>query len=233
MFDSNEVLLDPSILVADAPETELVGQRTLDQFTEGGDGVALYVPAAFADVVADCDAYREDSTFELFLGDISSGITDFADLQALLDGDAIRRFSARDHEFRRDDVPYQLVYDRLTDAHPPQTRGELADVLFDEFVFLFERSWVASRLKKPLDRLVQVDEGVRHLRVENAAVDHLVDSSDDYVTDRLRRLDGQPGWDWAALGGRASTLLAEDDEFVDALTEVGHVRDSLALLFEL
>lgn len=230
MFDSNEVLLDPSILVADDPETELVGQRTLDQFIEGGDGVSVYVPAAFADVVENCDAYREDSTFELFRGDISAGITDFEELRGLLDGDAIRTFSAAD---RRTEPPYQLVYDRLTDDHPPQMKGELADVLFDEFVFLFERSWVASRLKKPLDQLLQVDPGVRHLRVERRAVDDLVDSSDDYVTRRLRRLYQQPGWDWAALGGRASTLLAEDDEFVDALTGVGQVPDSLALLFEL
>jgi hypothetical protein len=230
MFDSNEVLLDPSILVADDPETELVGQRTLDQFTEGDDGVSLHVPAAFVDVVADCDAYNEDSTFELFLGDISSGITDFDDLQTLLDRDAIRQFSAAD---RRGEPPYRLVYDHLTDEHPPQTKGSLADVLFDEFVFLFERSWVASRLKKPLDKLLQVDEGIRTLRVENRAVSHLVDSSDDYVTDRLRRLDEQPGWDWGALGGPASDLLAPDDEFVDALTNVGQVPDSLALLFEL
>lgn len=233
MFDSNEVLVDPSILVADEPDIQLVGQQTLGRYTEDDSGVTVYVPAAFADVVTECDAYREDSTFELFLGDISSGITDFDELRRLLATDGVKQFSGRVVEKRRDDVPYDLVHDRLTSAHPPQTKGELADVLFDEFVFLFEQSWVASRLKKPLDKLLQVDAGVRHLRLDDDAVDDLAGSSTDYVTDRLRKLDQQPGWDWAALGGRASTLLAADDQFVDALTDVGDVRDALVLLFEL
>lgn len=234
MFDSNEVLLDPSILVADDTE-RLIDQHRLDEYQGGNTGgMDVYVSAAFAEVVENCDAYREDSTFEMFRGKISSrqGILDYDVLQQNITASHVRRFSGHEQQSRREDIDYDYVYRQLIDNHPPQTQGELADVLFDEFVFLFERSWVTSRIKQPLVELIDADVGVRNVDFDDDAVGTLIDSSSDPVTNNLRSFDRRAGWEWAAVGGRSSEFFT-DGAFTDALTRMGRARDSLALLFHL
>lgn len=94
-------------------------------------------------------------------------MVDFEELEETVT--EFERFSARAYE-RTEGVDYKDAYEVFLERHPPAVRGELHKVLYDEFVFLFERSWIASRVKESQGEVTDVP-GLRRLVFDRDELD--------------------------------------------------------------
>lgn len=229
MFESNQVMLDPSILVAERTDKRISqrGWGTSPQFE-------VYIPESFYNLVRDSDSYRDDPTFSYFLGNLSSeNISRFSELESLVvESETYTPFSPEDVDEFRLNIDYDAIQATFNKEYPKSREGELANVLFEEFVFLFEQSWIPSRLKKPLNDIIDIDEGVRNIDFDRDAVDELTTAAKEETLQKLRRLKQQSRWRWIALGGEAGALLNYDNDLVRAMLGIGLAHEALCLRFD-
>lgn len=229
MFDSNQVMLDPSILVAANTDKRISGWR----FGESSD-FQLYISQSFRDLVRESDSYAADPTFSYFLGRLSSeNITSYSELENMvLETDRFTTFSPTQIEEYKLDIDYQSIQATFTKEFPESREGQLPHVLYDEFVFLFEQSWIPSRLKKPLNDIIDIDTGIRNIDFDREAVDELISGAQEETLRQLRSLKQQNRWRWIALGGKAAAVLNYDNDLVKAMLAIGLAHEAVCLRFD-
>lgn len=216
----NNALLDPSLMLA---ENSIASTFYLvREFAESGEKFRFYYSQAFRRLISKPDSLKETSGIKFFLH--GAYPSDLEELNAL-----VKQFSYAISEF----VPtpkqiekYSFAYDALSEEL--EYRGELydrelLDILFEEWIFLEEYSWVVSRIKKPFTRLVAAGAG--SIQFSRRAVDVLINRTlrrgrNEFISnvDRLRAFGK-----WIAVGGAsaAARLIISDVLGITVPTAIG------------
>lgn len=221
-MESNHVIVDPSLLLA----AEADNRPTQNYY----DGFEFYISEAFADTVRANDEYVDDPTFEFFTGYLKfNELESYEKLESVVDG--FETFSGQREEQRTNEhIDYERVHRHFQDRYSSASDGQIADVLYDEFVFLFERSWIASRVKKSQNKVTDVP-GLRKFFFERNELDAIADQLPQKHQDKIRTLKSGRKWTWLALGiqvtgaGFAAPLSS-------AIFTAGLAQKSLALVFD-
>lgn len=229
MFNSNQVMIDPSLLVTSNAD-KFISRWNFSPSTD----FDLYISQSFQDLVRESDSYAEDPTFSYFIGNLSTeNVTDYTKLERIvLESEEYTAFNPDDIEDYQLEADYQTIQTKFMEEFPKSQKGALANVLYDEFVFLFERSWIPARFKKPLNDIVDIDSGIRNIDFDREAVDELTTNARDETLTRLRVLKQKNRWRWIALGGEAGAVLDYDNSLVRAMLAIGVAHEMVCLRFD-
>lgn len=206
---ANNVLIDPSLILVRNSITNTF--NLIRESSNIGEKFRFYYPRSFQRLIRKEEPYERISGVKFFLH--GAYHSDIRELNTLM-----KEFSNIIYEF----VPsleqterYGHVYEMLSEEL--EYRGELADlelldILFEEWIFLQEYSWVVSRIKKPFNRLTA--SGAICIQFGRRTVDILTNRTlrrehDEFISivDRLRAFGK-----WIAVGGAtaASRLIIPD-----------------------
>lgn len=225
MLDSDTLMIDPSILVSANADKGI--QSSFGRFGAGTDEGSIYVSSAFKHVVEESEDYSEDATFNFFIGRLSpKNLVPYPELKSLLESYEI--FDADQIESSSYDIHYSAVREVYRDRYPSTTKGKLADVLYDEFVFLAERSQVPSRTQKSPDTDI---DGVRTFSLSEEEVDELLQQAPGNYVQQLRSRKRRTGWNYITTMGGFETLYSTDDPFGQALISLGLAPGLLAIKY--
>lgn len=188
------VLIEPSLLV---------DERTLNKVTDYlhqyrfGEKYKFFIPSKFVHLLSDAERNVKDI---LFFAN-SARMVDLKELKAVLENKAVAKFEIQ----LRDREKHNMFYENLV----AETQNEvIAEILFEEWIFLQEKSWIISRLKKPFIYFVKAGSASLELgkRTLDLAVRKTLKKPGERIitnADRLRALAK-----WIAVGGSpALTIL--------------------------
>lgn len=217
---ANNVLIDPSLILA---ENSIINTFNLiRESSTKGEKFKFYYPRSFQRLIRKDESYERISGVKFFLH--GAYHSDIRELNILM-----KEFSNMVYEF----VPsteqmerYAHVYEMLSEEL--EYRGELTDlelldILFEEWIFLQEYSWVVSRIKKPFNRLIA--SGTICVQFGRRTIDILTNRTlrrehDEFISivDRLRAFGK-----WIAVGGAtaASRLIIPDMTGITVPTIIG------------
>jgi hypothetical protein len=207
------VLIEPSLLV---------DERTLNKVTDYlhqyrfGERYKFFIPSKFVYLLS--DAERNVKNILFFAN--SARMVDLKELKALLEKEVIAKFEIQP----RDREKHSIFYENLL----AETQNEvITEILFEEWIFLQEKSWIISRLKKPFVCFVKA--GSASLELGKRALDRAVRKTlkkpaESIITnaERLRALAK-----WIAVGG--SPVLTIFNPIVGA---IGGVATGYFLLID-
>lgn len=209
------VMIDPSLLVARWKIQDTINRAMVLKDKEGYE---LFVPKAFLDFVESRDKLRGSAWLDFFSQ--RSRITDAKRLRDLVLGyssllvpfDITRDFHDKYGEFRRSLVEHLGLREAADNL--------LVDTLFQEWVFLVERSWIVSRIKRPFTHFIE--SGAASLSVgretTRKAFDRLtrrtLKKNEFYLMTRIDRLRALGKW--IAAGG--SPVLSYYEPLMGALS---------------
>lgn len=219
-MESNDVAVDPSLLV-DATADR---RPRYDRYGE----FSYFVSESFQNLVEESSSYRDDPTFSFYIGSLGTDrLTGFQELQETVT--SFEPFSAEEIN-KEANIDYQGARDWFEREHPPAVDGKLADVLFDQFVFLFERSWVASRVKRSQNEVTDVP-GLRRFVFDRDELEAVERQLPQEYQNKIRELKSGRRWKWVSLG------LTVTGGFVGgpvggAIFGAGLAQESLALIFD-
>jgi len=205
----NNVLIDPSLMLA---ENSIANTFDLiKELGKSGEKFRFYYPQAFRRLISKPESSKETPGIKFFLH--GAYPSDPKELNAFLEQFSyiISEFIPTPEQIEK----YSFTYDTL--SKELEYRGELydrelLDILFEEWIFLQEYSWVVSRIKKPFNRLVAA--GAVCIQFSRRTVDILINRTlrrehDEFISnvDRLRAFGK-----WIAVGGAAaaSRLIIPD-----------------------
>jgi hypothetical protein len=221
-MDSDRVLVDPSILLAAQADTR-PPEMHYDEFS-------FSISESFAKVVRNNDGYVDDPSFEFF-----TGYLDFNELRSYDELETLVRefetFSGRQAEKAyRDYIDYEAVQEIFQKRYNSNSDGEIANILYDEFVFLFERSWIASRVKKSQNEVTDVP-GLRKFVFDRNELNEVANKLPEEHQEKIRTLKGGRKWKWFGFGVHVSAE-ALSSTLGTAIFTAGLVQNSLGLIFD-
>ncbi|MFC7205298.1 hypothetical protein ACFQJC_17445 [Haloferax namakaokahaiae] len=215
-MDTDNLMLDPSLLVSRTAD-----KRATNEFKH-------YISRSFAELVNSCDSYTEDPTFNFFIGNLSTeSVLPYGELERLVK--EYELFSPELDEYTSN-IKYDEVRELFKERYPPSQMGKLSDVLFDEFVFLFERSWIASRVRKSEDEVTNVP-GLRRFIFQRDELDAVANKVPEKYQKKLRTLKRGRKWKWIALGAQVTGAMVSGP-VGSAIFSIGLAQNSIALLFD-
>ncbi|GGM52800.1 hypothetical protein [Haloarcula argentinensis] len=221
-MDSDRVIVDPSLLIS-AEADKRPPEMEYDQFS-------FSISDSFAQVVRNNDAYVDDSTFEFFTGYLDfPDLVSYGELETVVD--EFDTFSGEQAEKAyTEDIDYEEVQATFRKRYPMDSDGKVADVLYDEFVFLFERSWIASRVKKSQNEVTNIP-GLRKFIFERDELDAIANKLPQEHQDKIQTLKGGRKWKWIALGIHVGGA-AFSGPLGSAIFTTGLAQNSLGLIFD-
>jgi hypothetical protein len=219
-------MIDPSLLVSATADKGL--QSGLESFKGGNDEFETFVSNRFVQLVNESTAYSDDPTFSHFMGRLSNkSVTEFAELREIVAG--VETFSPADVEESSFSVDYDTVEAEFLDRYPPATKGALGEVLYEEFVFLLERSQIASRTSRTPEKDLN---GVHTLALNKEEVEEMLEQSDGNYFRQLEHRKKKKGWNYIHTIDAVEELLDPTHVLADAMFDVGMVPGMLAIEFD-
>lgn len=226
MFDSETLMIDPSILVSRRADNGL--QAGLSQFGASSTEEEIYIPRTFKQIVEESDGYSDDPSFSFFIGRLQpSSLVRYDELESMLQ--SYETFDIDQIESSSYDFDYESIREVFRDRYPPTTKGNLADVLYEEFVFLAERSQISSRTSNSPD--VDID-GVRSFSLTKKEVEELLDDAPGNYVQQLRSRKQRTGWNYITTMGGMDSLYTTDDPLGQALISIGLAPGLLAIEYD-
>lgn len=168
----DDLIIDPSLIVT--PKYTEIAETVEQNYRT----IHFHVPRSFYDVLEEYDRFSEDEKLPPQIRFFNS----YVDMPSLAEVNArfqqldVGRFSAE-----RYFEEYNIVYDALNESLPyardrQQMEGRysvdgdpLTDILFEEYVFLQERSGLVSRLKKTINNFI--DAGISIIETSEEVFD--------------------------------------------------------------
>ena len=195
-MENLNVLIDPSLLVDERTLNKVVDY--LNQYTLDVKKEQFFVSSVFVELLTNAERNMKDI---LFFSN-AARMVDLKELKSILEKERIIKFSVSP----ADREEYSALYESLLD----ETKSEnIAEILFEEWVFLQKQSWVISRIKKTFIYLVKA--GAVSIEVGKKGLDYAVrktlKKSDQNIiknADRMRALAK-----WIAVGGAATSNLLD------------------------
>jgi hypothetical protein len=210
--NKNNVLLDPSLIVA-ASSLE----NTIKYFSELKDGdISFSIPESFDKLVKSRDFNVEHPIYKFSL--LNAKPSRLEDIYGFVEeySHLIGFFKPSDSQLEK----YNDYFRELSElrVYPFEFYDmNIAGLLYEEFIFLQENSYVVSRIKKPFAKLI--DAGAVCIQYGRNVTDRLIRTTvrkdEEIITnvDRLRSLGK-----WIAVGG--DVLLPYFEPHI-ALTKLG------------
>ena len=189
------VLIEPSLLVDERTLHTVV--ENIHQYRFEKKEHEFFVPSKFIYLLSDAERYIKNILFFAY----PPRMIDMKELRGILAKEkVIQKFEIQSHHRQK----YAIFYERLLE----ETKNDvITEILFEEWVFLQEKSWVISRIKKPFSHFVRagavsVEFGRRTLDLATKRT--LKKDDRDIITnvDRLRAFAK-----WIAVGGSAFSAL--------------------------
>jgi hypothetical protein len=226
MFDSKNLMIDPSILVSRRADKGL--QTGFNQFTSETDQTTVYVSSSFKTLVERSTSYNDDPSFSFFIGRLKpKNIVPYNELESLVD--SYEEFHYDEVESSSYGINYEEIGEVFRERYPPTTRGKLSDILHEEFVFLAERSQIPSRTQKTPDTDI---DGVRSFSLSEEELEELLDQAPGNYTEQLRFHKQKKGWNYINTMGGVDTLFNINDPLGQALVNVGLAPGLLAIQYD-
>ena len=196
-------MIDPSLIVA---------RRTINntfslirEFYSRGRELRFYFPKSFQNVLYGSETYEENPVFNFFLQ--KAYPSDLRELRTLTEehSNIIIGFEvSQEHKEK-----YRWFYESLSEQ--PRFWGEYFDeavlsVLFEEWIFLHEYSWVVSRVKKPFNKFI--DAGTVCLQFGKKTVETLTRKTlNKNDNDLINKIDMLKAFGkWIAVGWLSASL---------------------------
>ena len=195
---SNGVLIDPSLILAKNSIRNTF--HLVEKSSTADTRFKFFYPASLRRLIQRDDLSVRNSSIKFFLqnaypsdiGELRTGIKEYSDI---LSGFEL----TLEHREKYGQV-YEALYQELYSGEELFSE-DIANILFEEWVFLNEHSWVVSRIKKPFNRFVTA--GSICLQFGNRTVDLLIRKTlkmknDELISkvDKLRAFGK-----WIAVGG--------------------------------
>lgn len=206
---TNNVLIDPSLILAENSISNTFD--LIREFSKSGEKFRFFYPRSFQRLISKPEPSKETASIKFFLH--GAYPSDLKELNVLMKkfSNFIFEFSPTPEQIEKYGHAYETLAEEL------EYRGELSDrelldILFEEWIFLQEYSWVVSRIKKPFNRLVAA--GAVCIQFSRRTMDILINRTlrrehDEFISnvDRLRAFGK-----WIAVGGAAaaSRLIVPD-----------------------
>lgn len=221
-MDSDQVLVDPSILLSDKAD-KLPPEGPYEEFD-------FVISESFANVVNSNSEYVGDAVFGFFSSYLDfHEMTPYGELASTVE--KYDTFSYSDVEMQyTEQIDYEAVQQYFQRSYSPNTEGEIANVLYDQFVFLFEQSWIASRVRMPQDEVTDVP-GLRKFIFERDELDAIANQLPDEYRRKIQTLKGGRRWNWIGLGIHLGSA-AFAGPIGEAIFHTGLVQNCLGLLFD-
>lgn len=235
---SENVVIDPSLLVS-----EQTMESTIKKPSREHEDLQFFLPQSFLDLVDSNQEFADEPGFQYFIGGIQN-TPEYERLTHLLDvfSESITGYTVSEelaesysdvYRALDEELPYYQDRHRFELSGFPrddqvyyrENRDRLSDIVFEEFVFLVEESWIVSRTKNIFNTFtdagaVTVQFGKRSVEQARAQLEH----TQDAVIERMDKLKDDHDWQWVALGGGAvSPVLGLYFPAVGAATGVGTV----------
>lgn len=206
MRESN-ILLGPSLMLA-----KNTFQNTFDlarRFGKAYEEFRFYYPPSLLRLIGKESTTPDSPGIRFFLHNAKP-----TELDVLIT--YIKRYSHVIHSFEptpEQISKYATVYEVLSEELeyrgelPDREDRDLCDILFEELIFLEERSWIVSRIKKPFNRFMAAGAACIHYgpRAVDALTRRTLRKEQEEIisnTDRLRAFGK-----WIAVGGASATAL--------------------------
>jgi len=221
-MDSDQVIVDPSLLIASQADKRPPVSHYPD--------FDYYISESFAQTVRENDAYIGDSTFEFFTNYLNfNQMEEYGKLETIVD--EFETFSGvQEEKTYVEHIDYDGVHTHFQNQYPESSNGNVADILYDEFVFLFERSWIASRVQKSQNKVTDVP-GLRKFIFDRDELDMVANQLPEEHQNKIRTLKGGRKWKWIATGIHIGGGTF-DGELGSAIFAAGLVQNSLGLIFD-
>lgn len=206
-FDTTSIMIDPSLILAANSAANTFA--LVEQFSSEADGFRFYYPSSLQKLTSQdrFDAKSPSCTFFLQNAHPSDPLRLSESIDAL--SSVLRPFELQPEYIDRYVGTHKGLTEEL-DYRGELHEEELRDVLFEEFVFLQEQSFVVSRIKKPFNRFISA--GVVCVHFGGRAVDDLVRRTPHVVRqgEPIRDVDRLKAFGkWIAVGGLSATRLIE------------------------
>jgi len=141
----NNIMIDPSLIVSD-----VAFSRVFSFIKEYGYAKQFFFPKSFADFLYQGNINREVPFVRFFLQRAYPSSTDKVKSTMEEHSNLIKPFEPSSHQREK----YEEVYDAFME-HPPHGDKRISNVLFEEWVFLNEYSWIVSRSKKVFEKFIE------------------------------------------------------------------------------
>ncbi len=187
------IMIDPSLILAQNSIENTFAE--MNQLKEISTEARFYYPHSLARMIA---GGRERSLqFFLHNASLSESVT----IRQLLDSKSkvISGFEVTQQQMGRYSEMRENLHKDLRYSEP-QFEDDIVDILYEEWVFIQEYSWIVSRIKKPFNRFIAA--GAICLYAGNRAVDKAIKRTlkkDDDVLNKIDRL--RAFGKWIAVGG--------------------------------
>lgn len=204
------VLIEPSLLVDERTLYQLI-EKIHEYARAERRGYEFFVPSKFIHILSDAERNIENI---VFFANVAR-MVDLKELKGILgEEEIIKKFEIQPQ--------YKQKYSSFYESLLRETRNDVVtEILFEEWIFLQEKSWVISRLKKPFIHFVKasaVSVEFSRKTLDLAVKKTLKKDSKDIITnaDRLRALAK-----WIAVGGPpVLTLMNLMNPIAAAIIEV-------------
>jgi hypothetical protein len=197
---SNNVMIDPSLILAkNSIGNTFESIRVLNKMYPK---LRFYYPMSLTRVL-DSTRYDKDSLkFSYFMHNAYPA--DLEEIESLIKrhSDIFTGFEMGNQEYKKHSEIFKYLKEDLFYLEE-QFREPTVTIIFEEWVFLQEKSWVVSRIKKPFNRFIAA--GAVCLQFGNRVVDKMIRKSikknDDDLLDTVDKL--RAFGKWIAVGGPA------------------------------
>jgi hypothetical protein len=191
-WENVNVLVEPSLLVDERTLWKVANY--LHQYRLDVKKEQFFVPSKFVQLLSDAERNLKDI---LFFQPNAARMVDLKELRDALEKEVVARFTVRPSDREQ--------YGPFRESLLEETKSEIiTEVLFEEWVFLQQKSWIISRIKKSFTYLIKagavsVEMGKKTLDL--AVRKTLKKSSQSIITnaDRLRSVAK-----WIAVAGEVT-----------------------------
>lgn len=206
MQESN-IMLDPSLMLA-----KNTFKNTFDlasKFNEVYKEFRFYYPPSLPILISRKWATPDSLGIRFFLHNAKTVELEVLNTFIKEYSDIIHRFEPTSEQIQKYAPVYKVLSEELEyrGELPDREDRDLCDILFEELIFLYEYSWIVSRIKKPFNRFM--DTGAACIQYARRAVDALArrtlkKEQDELISniDRLRSFGK-----WVAVGGASASAL--------------------------
>lgn len=207
MDNTENVLLDPSLLLASNSMINTFDY--LDKTDKSGGKYQFYLPKSFLRLLNKRWLPMDNPGIRFFLHNATP--SDPEELYSLMDrySNIVSLFEPTEQLRGKHIQMYKNLREEL------YLRGELLNedllsILFEEWVFMQEYSWVVSRIKKPFNRLISA--GAVSMQFSRITVDMLIrrtlKKDSDYFLSNIDRLRALGKWIVVGVGSPALSFIS-------------------------
>jgi uncharacterized LabA/DUF88 family protein len=210
------VLIEPSLLVAERT-FDVVIERMHEYSVFGKRSYIFFVPSKFLYLLEETERNMKNIEF-------------FANYTKMVNLNYLKDILAREEIVRKFEIQpeFREKYDRLYENLLGKTRNEvISDILFEEWVFLQEKSWVISRLKKPFNYFIKANAASIEFgkKTLDLAMRRTLKKGDKDIITNVQRL--RAFGKWVAVAGPPVLALVNP-----IVAVMGGITGNIFLLFD-